>query len=212
MNRVTSSGLLLALLLCLSASSFAAGEALPPTASVGGLSQTEWSRAWWQWAGSFDDDESPVADETGELCDLKQRGPVWFLAGTYGTGRTIRTCTIPSGKHLFFPLVNAVQMPWSEDTTCAAATARARRAMDDASALIVDIDGHRVEGLDKQRFATTKCFDMGARTDDRERIFPSAANGYYVMLKPLSPGRHVLNFGGAVPGMVQAVTYTLIVK
>ncbi len=31
------------------------------------------------------------------------------------------------------------------------------------------------------------------------------------MLKPLPPGTHVLNFGGALPGMLQAVTYTLIV-
>jgi hypothetical protein len=32
------------------------------------------------------------------------------------------------------------------------------------------------------------------------------------MLPPLSPGKHVLNFGGALPNMSQAVTYTLIVK
>ena len=39
-----------------------------------------------------------------------QSGPVWFLADTYGTKRTIRTCTVPRGKHLFFPLINYVVM------------------------------------------------------------------------------------------------------
>ena len=43
-------------------------------------------------------------------------------------------------------------------------------------------------------------------------VYPSAANGYYVMLRPLPPGRHTLNFGGVLPSMLQAVTYTLIVE
>ncbi len=32
------------------------------------------------------------------------------------------------------------------------------------------------------------------------------------MLRPLPPGHHVINFGGALPGMLQAVTYTLDVE
>lgn len=35
---------------------------------------------------------------------------------------------------------------------------------------------------------------------------------YYVMLRPLSRGTHTLNFGGILPGMSQAVTYTLHVE
>src|SRR6185436_15739419 len=81
---------------------------VPANAPVFGKTQAEWSQAWWQWAGSFDHAESPVADRTGENCHLKQEGPVWFLAGTYGTRRTVRTCTVPQGKHLFFPLINYV--------------------------------------------------------------------------------------------------------
>jgi hypothetical protein len=53
---------------------------------------------------------------------------------------------------------------------------------------------------------------MGALAVPKYRVFPSAANGYYVILQPLSPGRHVLNFGGRLPEMSQAVTYTLIVE
>jgi len=66
-----------------------------------------------------------------------------------------------------------------------------------------------VPDLAAHRQATTACFDMGLRSEPKVRVFPSAANGYYVMLAPLSPGTHTLNFGGALPGMVQAVTYTL---
>jgi len=187
-------------------------QLVAPSASVGGMSQEEWSRAWWQWAGSFPRQDSPVADRTGELCGEKQKGPVWFLAGTYGTQRTIRSCRVPSGKYLFFPLINYVVMP-SQDrsTTCASAMETARRITDDPAALVLEVDGVRISNLATSRQATKKCFDMGALTQARYNIFPSAANGYYVMLRPLPPGTHVLNFGGALPGMLQAVTYTLIV-
>lgn len=202
----------LSCLLTVSISHAQAQQLVAPNASVGGISQEDWSRAWWQWAGSFSRQDSPVADRTGELCGEKQKGPVWFLAGTYGTQRTLRNCRVPSGKYLFFPLINYVVMPSQDRSmTCASAMETARRITDDPAALILEVDGVRVSNLATARQATKKCFDMGALTEARYKIFPSAANGYYVMLKPLSPGTHVLNFGGALPGVLQAVTYTLIV-
>ena len=53
---------------------------------------------------------------------------------------------------------------------------------------------------------------MGVLSKPAYHVFPSAANGYYVMLRPLSPGKHVLNFGGVLSEMSQAVTYTLTVE
>jgi hypothetical protein len=77
--------------------------------------------------------------------------------------------------------------------------------------LIADLDGQRVADLKRHRQATD-CFDMGARAGTPYPIYPSAANGYYVMLRPLSVGTHELNFGGVLPSMTQAVTYMLIVE
>jgi hypothetical protein len=199
------------------ATSFAQDDlAFAPGEAVAGRSQSDWSKAWWQWAGSFDQSDSPVADRTGVNCRLKQSGPVWFLAGTYGSARTIRTCTVPRGKYLFFPLINYVVMPDNETARCAyccpSFVASAKSITDHPSFLVLDLDGRRVEGLAKHRQATSECFDMGELANPPFRIFPSAANGYYVMLRPLSPGKHVLNFGGVLPGMSQAVTYTLLVE
>jgi hypothetical protein len=186
---------------------------VPPREPVKGLSQAEWSRAWWQWAGSFDREDSPVADRSGALCGARQKGDVWFLAGTYGTRRTVRTCTVPAGKHLFFPLINYVVMPAANASfTCKDAMRTAAGMTDDVASLVLDIDGVRVPNLTAYRQATSKCFDMGLLTEDKVTIFPSAANGYYVMLRPLSRGTHTLNFGGALPSMLQAVTYRLIVQ
>jgi hypothetical protein len=206
---------LLAFLLLTAASSPAADNSylVPPDEPVAGRSQEDWSRAWWQWAGSFGYDSSPIADRTGEHCTLKQSGNVWFLAGTYGTRRTIRACSVPRGKYLFFPLINYVVMPpVGRPISCEAVTNEAAGMTEPVSTLILEIDGKRYENLDAHRQATRECFDMGALAQPQVRVFPSAANGYYVMLRPLPPGKHTLNFGGALPCMLQGVTYTLLVK
>jgi len=201
---------------CASATPCAAQEIVPPDAPVEGHTQGEWSSRWWQWAGSFKYQDSPVADRTGALCDRKQTGAVWFLAGTYGTQRTTRTCKVPKGKYLFFPLVNYVIFPPAStacSSTCCDHYADTARAATDAPAdLILEVDGKRIANLDTYRQVSPACFDLGALATPPSRVFPSAANGYYAMLRPLPPGKHVLNFGGRLPGMSQAVTYTLYVE
>lgn len=192
--------------------SLSANVVVAPQQAVAGLSQSEWSRAWWQWAASFDDEDSPIMDQTGERCGHKQSGPVWFLAGTYGTHRTVRLCHVPRNKYLFFALINyLVTRPDDEEVSCASVRRDAARLTDNAMALVVEVDGRRLGNLHAYR-QPTKCFNIAERAIPKQFVFPSAANGYYVMLRPLGPGTHVINFGGTLPSMLQAVTYTLDVE
>lgn len=132
---------------------------VPPKESVEGFTQSEWSRAWWQWAGSFEHSESPVADQTGALCGGKQQGAVWFLAGTYGTKRTMRTCVVPKGKYIFFPLINYVVMPPADrPISCKSVMNSAAYMTDDVSSLVVELNGIRMTNLTAHRQATQKCF------------------------------------------------------
>lgn len=186
---------------------------MPGGQPVGGLSQAEWSRVWWQWAASFEPGESPVADLTGEKCGNGQSGDVWFLAGTFGTRRTTRTCRVPRGKFLFFPLINYVTAPTEgPGMPCA----EARRLVDvmtrEPDVLVLDVDDVRVPDLLFRRQVTEECFDLGSRRQPPVRVYPAAAAGFYAMLRPLPPGRHVINLGGRLPGMAQAVTYVLIIE
>ncbi len=207
------STLIALLLLCSHSTTAAETLLLSPEVSVSGTSQSEWSRKWWQWAASFEHQRSPIADQTGSFCASKQNGDVWFLAGTYGTKRTIRTCTVPTGKYLFFPLINYVVTPSSVGSTdCNSVMSTAARMTDQVSNLLLEVDGVRYGDLERHRQSTRSCFDIGVLAEPKIRIYPSAANGYYVMLKPLPPGTHTLNFGGVLPSMVQAVTYTIIVE
>jgi hypothetical protein len=188
---------------------------IPPDVPVADVSQEDWSRTWWQWAASFERAASPVADSTGRLCASNQSGDVWFLAGTYGSARTFRTCTIPRGKYLFFPIVNYIVTPNPSSTqplSCAQAIDSAARMTDDLLRILLEIDGRPYDGLVEHRQATRQCFDLGALSRPPLHLYPVAANGYYVMLRPLPPGEHVINFGGALPSNVQLVTYMLSVE
>lgn len=178
---------------------------IPPTKPVAGASQEEWSKRWWRWALSFDDEDSPVADRDGRLCAEGQSGPVWFLAGTYGTARTVRSCRVPAGKTLFFPLINYVTFePDDADESCASLKKRAAELTPAPDALVLEVNGKRFSGLAAHRQATRRCFHIA---DDDDTL--AAGNGFYVALGPLKKGRYTLNFGGILPGMSQAVTYTL---
>ncbi|RZJ10076.1 MAG: hypothetical protein EOP39_09680 [Rubrivivax sp.] len=200
--------LLAALLPAMQAAAQQAPPLIPPAQVVAGASQEEWSKRWWRWALSFDDEESPVADRDGRFCAEGQSGPVWFLAGTYGTARTTRTCRVPAGKTLFFPLVNNVAYePDDADESCASLKQRAARLTPAPDALLLEVNGKRFKGLAAHRQVTRRCFKI---VEDDETL--AAGNGFYVAMGPLKKGHYTLNFGGILPSLSQAVTYTLDVE
>jgi hypothetical protein len=171
--------------------------------------QEMWSARWWMWASSFGDAPSPVRDLTGDLCGKGQEGDVFFLAGTFARGPIHRTCKVPAGKHLFFPLVNYIVMP-DGMAPCDYLANSARGMTDDPLLLFAEIDGQRLAGLEKQRIATASCFNVNALGGGAKLM--SASNGYWLMLKPLAAGKHELHFGGMLPSLRQDVSYTLLVE
>lgn len=178
-----------------------------PDARIESTSQAEWSVKWWQWAFSFGRASSPIADQTGALCASRQSGDVWFLAGTFGTRRVERTCTVLYGKTLFFPLINYIAFRGEGSTeSCLSLANRAGELTNEPSALILDVNGKRFENLKAHRIAS-RCFGIvpGQKPD-------AVSDGYYVAIPPLPRGTHVLNFGGALPTLMQAVTYKLSVE
>src|SRR5688572_19512502 len=84
---------------------------LPPHVEAFGTTHSELAGAWWNWALNQPPDTNPILDETGEFAamgqdeDWGQGRKIFFLAGNFG-GDTVRRCTIPKGKALFFPLAN----------------------------------------------------------------------------------------------------------
>lgn len=200
----------IALPMLLSAAAALAQEVQPlaPNEPLAGVSQREWSQRWWQWAFSFERARSPVADRTGERCASRQEGPVWFLAGAYGSQRVERYCRVPQGKQLFFPLINTIYYSAEGPTdSCQRLQAQAMAMAANPAALVLSIDGNRIAGLKAHRQDTSGCFSLvpGGQPD-------AAGSGYYMALPPLSKGRHRIEFGGVLPAFAQAISYTLDVE
>ena len=181
---------------------------------VAGQTQADLSVRWWQWAASFQYADSPVSDLTGERCASGQHGDVWFLAGTYESKVTRRTCRVPEGKMLFFPLINYVVMPQNcrGCLTCDAARDLARQMTDEPMGLFAELDEKPIAQLNGHRVASDACFDLAERAKSGPKVTPSASDGYWLALRPLPKGRHTLRFGGSLPSLRQELVYTLIVE
>jgi hypothetical protein len=94
------------------------------------------SAEWWQWGLSIPTSVNPMTDTTGEFAVVGQRGPIWFLAGFFGgsTATVTRTCSVPQGKALFFPVTNAVAL--SAPGVCGGATEPVSQVRKEAADLI----------------------------------------------------------------------------
>lgn len=210
---------------------FAEGNAnpgvLPPDAHPFGKTYAEWSNAWWQWAFSIPLPENPLLDPTGAKCGVAQSGKVFFLAGTTGSANVSRTCTIPQGKALFFPILN-----YEDDILFWNTTAEVINSCNNVIAgidavrdtMIASIDGVTVKSLTTYRvgengplFSVTIPADNletynGAQNALPGTYYPACSVGYYLMLAPLPPGKHTLQFAGGSSAFHLDVTYHLTIK
>jgi hypothetical protein len=196
---------------------------VPPDGIVDGQPLTAYADRWWQWAYAMPQSESPIVDEVGSFCHLGQSGPVWFLAGGYGSSKIQRSCTIPSGRHLFFPIINFVQLAYpARMEDCPWMQAEAARNNDSFVYLKVFLDGEALEEPERFRLASVDCFDPFVRTPPQAGAPPdalAATDGYWIMLRPLPPGPHRLEFRAfytnpdeAFGDMVQNIAYDLMVQ
>ena len=211
MNRSLALLLAVVLLIAVVSVAFAGGKGnpnpgvSPPNAKSHGLTYGEWGTRWWAWVLSIPQDQDPIDDTTGQLAALGQSGPVWFLAGSHG-GVIERTCTVPAGKALFFPLVNIVDVEVIGDPhawTAEYALWAIAHWIDAADSLSCTVDGVQLQdlfgyrgagSLNRVTFAEPNMFGLPGGL-----YGPLASDGYWIMLAPLPPGRHEIHFGAHIP-------------
>jgi hypothetical protein len=185
---------------------------VPIDSKVGGKTYGDWGAEWWKLVVGLPFDESPVpADSSG--CYPDQHGPVHFLFGNFG-GTSERTCTVPAGKRIFFPFLNAFNDFPCPDPAFAPAEGQSLEDFLTAgidpifsnlvTSLVADLDGVPISNLRSYR-ATSRIEEFEADISNQVidpcvtgDIQHGVADGYWLMLKPLSPGEHTLHFGGAM--------------
>jgi hypothetical protein len=183
---------------------------IPPNSHPYGRTYGDWGGAFWQWLYSIPVPNNPALDETGVNCGVGQAGPVWYLPGVFNvSGSATRGCTIPSGKALFFPILNAECSDIEGNgTTEDALRACARSLIDPVTDLAVEVDGVPVQNLQNYR-VTSSLMPFTVPDNNLLQLFGFPAvpgevyhlvsDGYYLMLSPLPVGQHTLHFHGSVP-------------
>ena len=192
---------------------------MPINSNPFGMSYGNWGAAWWAWGLSIDADQNPITDPDGSFCHVGQSGPVWFLAGNFG-GDAVRTCTVPKGKAIFFPILNNTYWapedlefvrdflaPYLEVDTTGWTDEELLRfgvnwASDHATSLSVTIDGvpvndpwqYRAESDVYSIELSDVIEDFGYPPGTRS---PSVADGYWIMLAPLKAGPHTIHIQGS---------------
>jgi len=167
---------------------------------------------------------NPLTDEVGTNCMVGQRGSIWFLSGFFGIGSATRTCSVPEGVTLFFPVINFVDVNAPQCggaiQTAEELQAESQPAINDIHSLLVEIDGHDVKKTLLQ-LVVPKPFAVTLPTNNLfgcpAGIYsPAVDGGAYISVPPLTLGRHTIHFHGESDSdffghVVQDVTYELTV-
>jgi hypothetical protein len=202
-----------------------------------GRTYSEWSAAWVQWAYSIPVKQHPLFGNAD--CGVGQSGPVWFLGGKFCANgevcsydNVVRTCAVPADKALYFPVFDSEDSaleerlienpgnPKYQQITALRSVAESNVAN---AALSCTVDGIAVPKLQEKFRVQSPVFGFTLPADNLLTSFygtsfpegfhsPAVDDGWYVMLAPLSPGRHVIQFRGTAHGNTIGVKYNLDVR
>jgi hypothetical protein len=193
-----------------------------------GQTYGRWAAEWWQWALGIPAAVNPIADATGEHCAQRQVDKVWFLAGSFGTDPVVRDCEVPAGKSLFVALLNIFYAAFLNDPpeTRTEAFVRAIASCQAPAEISVWIDGFKVprplqfftgasgsqSPLFNVQMPPGNVFGFDEITVPELVLSPSAEQGYYLFVEPLSPGPHTIRWrasGCFSAEFSQDITYRL---
>ena len=195
---------------------------LPVDSTPFGKTYGEWSEEWWKWIFLIPSSSNPLYDKTGEFCAEGQSGNVWFLAGSW-IGTEELTCKVPAGKAIFFPIIN-VECSTIEGYGGTEEELRysANDIMNHVTVTKVTVDGKPLQNLkDYQRESDLFVFKLPENNvlGLPAGSSPAVSDGYWIMLAPLSAGKHTIYIYGKAENVfpdgsdfVTEMTYNLDVQ
>src|SRR5262245_1947382 len=194
----------------------------PPQSHPHGQTYSEWAADWWVWGLSQPTPTNPLIDPTGAQCASGQTGRVWFLAGALGGGTVTKSCSIPTGTALVFPMINNFYCAFLNDPpeTRTEEFIRAQVAGISAATVSASIDGVPVQNpgsffeesaLFDVQLPADNIFGVGPDVVPELLLSPCADAGFYLFVNPLPPGPHTITFQGSLGEFSSDVTYNLTV-
>jgi hypothetical protein len=175
---------------------------------------------------------NPLLDENGSKCRNGQTGQTFWLVGSADNTPKTRTCTVPGGKSIAFPLINSFAGSTADDPPAQRTVAYQRSLVDavkNAKNLKLVIDGQNYTNLrdylvESNAFSITLGPDNIFGADAGTVVSPAVDKGFYVRINPFIPftgkrfdGKHTIYFhaeldaqynGGEEPLIID-VTYNI---
>lgn len=226
------------LLLAMAVSS-SSGQVLPPSSLPYGYSYQEWAAKWWQFFYSQSTDYmQPLGSP--DICEGAASG-VLFLSGAPTSVTETNHATIFPNTPLFVAILafaaDNTACPTTDFTTNSAEVlaGEAVAGWNSAATLTTcTIDGVAVPGLENPTntiynvvsvpfsYTTAEKDNIVAVSEGEPclpgglTIYPAVADGVYLMLAPLAPGRHSIHFVGVAgplssPFLKIDITYDITV-
>ena len=209
----------------------------PVNSSPYGISFQEWTQKWWQWyvkipkLNNHNFENTPGYNAVD--CSYKQEdinSPVFFVPYVLkekGQPSAEATCNIPRNKAVMVGIDNGL-MDYADPTvqpkTPEKATELVKKSNEHPNKFDIALDGKPIPLTNEQKDRVlSKLFTIDLPPNniwykEEKHADPSVADGWYLMLKPLSPGTHILHYttGYGVAnekgGYIQEVTYKLVVR
>ncbi|MGB0128829.1 MAG: hypothetical protein WBP72_14415 [Rhodocyclaceae bacterium] len=193
-----------------------------PSQHVLGVTQADWTVRWWRWWMSIPQGVGPTNDTDGTQCGINQEGPVWFIGGPIGDNLSYeRSCTVPAGKWILLPVINYLNdypcvsdpgfQPGERQTLEAFLAEGATSVIDGVTTYdaILDKRAAPVRRIRTGLFGFTAAADLN-RFDTCLTGSPQlgVADGYFVFLEPLRPGKHTLSIHSKISGPDRETTGT----
>jgi hypothetical protein len=173
----------------------------------------EWTAKWWKWAYSFSGYyNNPLLDPNGTALMKFQPSdePVFFLSGAYNSVAN-RTVTIPAGKAILYPVLNA-EISFTDFPNAKGEDDLKRALKSDLSAATyvgtelneISLPYHRIKAdLFDLSVAKDNIFDVS------DGPTQAVADGYWIFLKPLPIGEYTIHIKGEQPFYRSEVTYKI---
>lgn len=195
----------------------------PPSPTAPRLrSYSSWAALWQQWAIGTPAANHPLLDTTGVNCAVNQPVPgVFFLGGTFDGSAVTRNCTVPVGTSFLIPLLNAGYFAQQSDPPAQRTEAFVRSqvtCVETAPVISLSVDGQALPNprsyLEKSTLFAVNLPAGNIFGVPPQVLSPSADEGYYAFVEPLTPGNHTIHFtaSSSACGTTQDATYNLTVQ
>jgi hypothetical protein len=191
-----------------------AATVAPSSSRPLGVSYPEWGARWAQWALGSPLPSNPLANP--DDCALGDMGKVWFLSAAVELGVSTH-CSIPTGTALLFtPGGEFCSAAFGDGTTEQQLDSCALNALAGITSVSASLDGNDIDVI--SHAVVSPLFQLQLTNDNLFGVpagsYPTVAAGYFLVLFPLTPGRHTLTaydagFNG--PGSEASFTYHITV-